>query len=383
MNLVGKAVTNEVFGEGTIVRYDGNYITVLFVAGEKNFQYPEGFDKFLKIKDEAADERIKDEIVVKEAYEKELADFKVVKKEEDKRKEALIELKKMSVRGNSKSAGKTSSSTSSPRVRSASSSKSGSKSLRAINVAFKCNFCDGGNSEEQIGYNGVCSFENLKNNVEKESRAWCSSEGSDCLKYFNGDITRKTLDGLMLTDGGFVCYESQMLRDWKAFAGVVQKGESKGAPMKLKGVRNNSLCILTSRYPGTKEAERLIFAVFLVGENFEGDYKDAGYVLAKDDYRIKLSENEAKSMLYWDYHANDNQSAKTLWATGLHRYFEDVEAAQILRDIVKVKQGSADESDALDMFEHFCKVKSIVIDTIPEATGARIPKTQGDGSAVL
>ena len=243
------------------------------------------------------------------------------------------------------------------------------KAYPRANIAFKCNYCDGGQSAIQVGFDGVCSDKLIRNNIEVENRTWCSAEDCACLQYLNKEISRKDLD-LLCADGGFVCYESQMLRDWKAMAGVVQNGENKGKPMKLNQVQANSLCVLTTRDPQSKEEERYVFAIFLVDETYEGDGYDAGYVSTKLPYKIKLSPNEAHSLLFWNYHANDNKAETAAWNSGLHRYFEDEQAAQILRDIVKIKIGTADEQLAADFYEHFCRINGIDADAIGEPSGA-------------
>lgn len=51
MNLVNQTVVHKAFGEGTIVAYDGNYITVKFSEKESKFVSPDVFTTFLKCKD--------------------------------------------------------------------------------------------------------------------------------------------------------------------------------------------------------------------------------------------------------------------------------------------------------------------------------------------
>ena len=106
-----------------------------------------------------------------------------------------------------------------------------------------------------MGYISVCSDEVIYNNICIENKTWCSSEDAPCFQYFNNEITREELDSYC-EDDGFVCYESQMLREWKAYAGVVQTGNRKGEPMKLQKVQHNSLCVLTTRNPQMIEDDR-------------------------------------------------------------------------------------------------------------------------------
>ena len=44
-------VFHKVFKDGTVVKFDGKFVTVRFGIGEKKFQYPSGFTGgFLKVK---------------------------------------------------------------------------------------------------------------------------------------------------------------------------------------------------------------------------------------------------------------------------------------------------------------------------------------------
>ena len=52
-------VNHKVFGLGTITAKDGKYIRVKFASAEKNFVYPDSFEKFLTL----ADGTVSDEIL--------------------------------------------------------------------------------------------------------------------------------------------------------------------------------------------------------------------------------------------------------------------------------------------------------------------------------
>lgn len=190
-----------------------------------------------------------------------------------------------------------------------------------------------------------------------------------CRNYYIRGITRDELD-FMCENDGFVCYESQMLRNWKALAGVVQNGDNKGKPMKLNQVQTNSLCVLTTRDPQSTEKERYIFAVFLVDETYEGNGQEEGYVSTQSEYKIKLAPEEARCFLFWNYHSNNNQPKIAMWGSGLHRYLQDEQAAQILRDIAKIKEGTPDEDLAQNFFQYFCQTNGVDIASITEPSGA-------------
>lgn len=56
--------------------------------------------------------------------------------------------------------------------------------------------------------------------------------------------------------------------------------------------------------------------------------------------------------------------------SGLHRYVSDDLAVQILRDAVKVKWGTEDQSLAEDFLSHYCALHSISPEDIGEPRGA-------------
>jgi len=343
MYLMDLKVSHKKFGDGIIIDYDSSYITVKFSEGEKKFGYPNAFDGYLSTEDTEFNLKVKEEI-------------EAIKKLEEKNKEEIAKKEKENLK--------------------AAHTKKEKKEEKAKvypreNIAFKCNYCDGGKSDKEIGFNGVCSDEIIKNNIEIEQRTWCSSKDSDCLSYLNGEISRLELDSIH-NDGGYVCYESQMLREWKAMAGIVQRGDRSGQPMKLNKVQNNSLCLLTTRLPSTREEDRFIFGVFLVDENYEGDNFEEGYVSTKSKYKIKLSPKEAEEMLFWSYHANENQSEVARWSSGLHRYFNDEQAIQILRDLALIKEGTEDEELAEEFLQYFARINGIDIDSVTEKNGALI-----------
>lgn len=329
IDLLGKQVLHKVFGNGIIKSINDSTIVVSFDQFEKSFIFPDVFKAFLTATDEKTAS-----IIAK------LLEAPPPKPEINAPKPQDQDKKKKS------------------------------KKVQRENIAFKCNYCDGGKSNEQVGFSGVCSDAIIQNNICIENRTWCRSGDSPCLHYFSGEINRKELEDQMI-DAGFVCYESHMLRDWRASAGIVQKdGINKGKPMRLNKVQANSLCVLTTRYPESDENERFIFAVFLVDETFEGDYREEGFVSTQSEFKIKLSPPEAERTLYWHFHANGKNPEDPAWGHGLHRYFDDQEAVQILRDILKIKLGTKDEQLAERFLQHFCRINRVDANSVPEPNGA-------------
>lgn len=339
MELVGLKVIHKALGEGTVVDYHEPYMIIRFKKKELKFSYPMAFDDFLSVKDpKIAEEILRDVEALKISAMVDILEESLNRDKEEDDSEIKF-----------KGRGKT---TETP-----------------DNIAFKCVLCNGGRTKDKVGYHGVCSDDMIRQNVLVEKHVWCSDEACPCRQYLEGEMDRKALDAHM-KDGGYVCYESQILRDWRAFAGIRHSGDHKGQPMKLNQVRVNSLCILTTRDPDTAEKDRYIFAVFLIDEVNEGDHLEEGFVKAHKKYRIKLTPEEAHKMLFWTYHANLNKPERALWSSGLHRYMNEIESAQILRDLINIKKGTKDEKLAMEFMEHYSSIKDLDIRSIPENAGA-------------
>lgn len=343
MDLIGETVKHKSFGRGTVTECDKSYLTVQFEQAEKKFQYPDAFKSFLVIEDKTIMNELKTLIKVKKRDYLLIAPEKIYNLVEEPQKTHEAPSKPAPVKK--------------------------SKNKRH-NIAFKCNYCDGGAADSSVGYHGVCSDDIIQNNIKIEKRVWCSAEDSECRRYLAGEITRSELDAMCSgNDAGFVCHESQMLRDWKAFAGITQSGENKGQPVKLKEVKNDSLAVLTTRRPDSSEEERFVFAVFLVEGNYGGGLKEKAYVTTSSEYKMELAPAEASKILYWNYYFNINKPDLISLGSGMHRYLSDEQAAQILKDIVDVKTDIDEKKLAVSFFEHFCLTKGIDKNDIAPPSG--------------
>lgn len=345
MDIRNQIVIHKAFGEGEIIKHEGTSISVLFNQGEKKFIYPDSFKDFLKAKDESVNAQIQDE----------LAEIERQKAAEQQEKQliALIEKERMSQKQTQKDK--------QPKV----------KIYPRENIAFKCNFCDGGKTSDSMGFNGVCSEEMIRYNIGKTKHVWCSQPACFCRQFYEGSISSyEELLNTVSDHDGYVCNESIMLRDWKADAGWVHTGKRKGTPMSLKKVQTNSLAVLTTRLPNETEKNRFVFAVFLVDDSYEGDARAAGYVSTESKYKIQMTPNEAQKIKFWDYYFCVNAPDVIKFGSGLHRYLSDGQAAQILRDIARVKKGTEQEELAQEFFEHFCKINGVDIADVSQNNGA-------------
>ena len=345
MELLNAIVTHKSFGEGIIIEQTDTSITVDFSDATKKFSYPNAFEKFLICKDVGLQEIITNEInehkqAVYSGYNVKIQEISQI----NANKNAVNQ-------GTRKPSGKL------------------AKNSNNNNLAFKCNFCDGGCGNNSIGFKGVCSDEQIKYNIEKKKYKWCSNVDCLCYKYYNGEIDRNELE-VQHTEQAFVCYESIMLVDWEAYAGDDLTNEGNHKSRRIDNAASDCLAVLTTEFPDGKG--RYVFGAFITGAVDDGDDLQSGYVKAKSDYYIELTPDEARKMPFWKYYKNGN-SDKMLWGMGLYRYFADMVAARILADIVELKTGKEKEH-AQHMLEYYCELKNIDIDNIPQASGVLAQK---------
>ena len=345
LEFVGEIIKHKIFGIGKITELNNNCIKIKFddIEEEKDFVYPDALDSYLELNNKVLAKQVEDKLI---DFRKKNAERRL--KEEELKKEALeLEmLKNMKYK-----------------VRKVVIKKTDS------NIAFKCNYCDGGSNNGSIGYKAVCSDETIDYNINSAKNKWCSDPESNCYQYLQGNMSREELD-LKINENKYVCYESKMLNEWRAYAAANSNGENKEKSKKLRNVNPGSLVLLTTILPKEKEKGRLIFAVYLLQENYEIKYEKEGFLGASDKYRIELSVEESKKLKFWDYYFNANNPEKISNSNGLYRYFNDIQAAQVLKTISEIKKGTSDEVLSTELLEHYCKIKDIDVNAIPELSGA-------------
>ncbi len=158
--------------------------------------------------------------------------------------------------------------------------------------------------------------------------------------------------------------------DWTVFTGEVQSGKNKGEPNRVARLSPNSAGLLTVRGSEQEETERKILGIYMVNESFFGNQIDDGMVPSHEEFKIKLTDEEAEKMLFWNYYINKNYPHRTTWNSGKYRYFDNIWTAQILKDIIALKTDEAEVKQAEDFLEYFCEINALDIDNIPEADGA-------------
>ena len=69
MNLMNCSVKHISWGIGTVTEQKDNYIKIIFGVGEKQFVYPDAFEKFLKCEDTNMQSQIEEELAMKKQQE--------------------------------------------------------------------------------------------------------------------------------------------------------------------------------------------------------------------------------------------------------------------------------------------------------------------------
>lgn len=157
----------------------------------------------------------------------------------------------------------------------------------------------------------------------------------------------------------------EIFNKWKIFVGRIKSGKKKGEPRRLARININSACLLTTRSDDDPEKDRKIVGLYMIDNNSSAD----GYILARKKYKIRLSEQESDKLLFWNYYINKRDPERIVWKSGRQRYFDNIWMAQILRDIVSLRNDSEEKEDAQGFYEYFCNINSINMEQLPESSG--------------
>lgn len=164
--------------------------------------------------------------------------------------------------------------------------------------------------------------------------------------------------------------EENIFEEWNVFTGEIKTGKKKGQPRKLARMNGNSACLITKRESHIPEEDRQILGLFLAEESFNGRKCEDGYIKAHPKYRLRLSKKESEKMLFWNYYHDKNFPNNTTWNSGRQRYFDNLWMAQVLRDIVSLREGLDEKEDAESFFQYFCEINQINKVELPKAEGA-------------
>lgn len=163
--------------------------------------------------------------------------------------------------------------------------------------------------------------------------------------------------------------EHDIFEDWRAMAGFIKSGKNKGKPNRPIRLQANSACLLTRRESEQSEKDREIIGVYMVDEDFIGKLCDDGFIPAHPDYRFKLTKEESAKMPFWKYYINNRNPEKMTWNSGVYRYFSNDIMAQIIKDLVALKQGTDQQEIVEEFFARFCDINKINANAISKPNG--------------
>ena len=170
MNVIGQVVEHKSLGEGKIcdhkIRERESYIIVDFSGDQKEFQFPDIFKNIIRAKDEKFKAYVADLVQKKEDIDRKEAIIR--QREIEKEQKNLIRdepiIRKTKVGKRAKKEGK--------KITSTKEKGKHNKSDKGHNIAFKCNYCDGGKSSEQVGFSGICSNRTIAQNIDRGRGEW-------------------------------------------------------------------------------------------------------------------------------------------------------------------------------------------------------------------
>lgn len=187
----------------------------------------------------------------------------------------------------------------------------------------------------------------LKNETLKMMR---DGERQKMLEKNQSGKSRMNLNTCVNIAFKFENFNYEPLEDNKVKIGTVKTGLNKGKPVKLSRIQNGGLCILTTKTGGVSEKDRCVYGAFLIENSSKTKNTDEGFLYADSHYKISLTQSESNQIKFWE--SNDK---KPSWSSGTHRYFENEQAVKILKKIIELKKGTAEETLANEMYKRFCE----------------------------
>lgn len=164
--------------------------------------------------------------------------------------------------------------------------------------------------------------------------------------------------------------EERVFGEWRVFTSTRKSGPHKGRPNRLVRLHQNSACLITAREAGVPEEKRRILGLFMVKENFIGKLCEDGYIPAHSKYRLRFSPQESQKLLFWNYYLNKRYPDNITWNSGRHRYFDNIWMAQILQEVVLLKEKSLQLELAREFLDHFCHMNQLAAKDVPAPNGA-------------
>ncbi|MFC1868763.1 hypothetical protein ACFL0H_11610 [Thermodesulfobacteriota bacterium] len=203
------------------------------------------------------------------------------------------------------------------------------------NIALKCNWND-------RDYKAPCSAEAYKHNIN-EGRAWCSSPSCKCREY-----------GEAVNIQNHPCYESIALKEMYFGAGWDHTRDRR-QPRHIHNVKEDRIAILTTRPPGTEEADRLVIGCLFINQVIDDPCEETK-IYGDKEKSIEIPF-EKIIIRFWEYYKNPGAEDVILWASGLFRYVSNGTVMSILKGIDKQYiNNSIDVRKIIYLIKHYEKL---------------------------
>lgn len=145
-----------------------------------------------------------------------------------------------------------------------------------------------------------------------------------------------------------------------------------GSQLDQQEIAQDTFAILTTRTDDVKEEGRVIFAAFMIKEPELSSENQEDYILVNEQYKLALSLEEAKQLPFWEFYFNEKKPDSIRMAAGLHRNLTDIQAAQILKEMVRILQGTSQEEKAIAFLQHFCAIRNLDSNNITQPEGGLV-----------
>lgn len=204
-------------------------------------------------------------------------------------------------------------------------------SRRDGNIAFKVAYND-------QGWRRVCSPEAFRFNVEEKKVPWCSIQAERPM-----NCQSPMYRGRSLSLELYPCYDAIAAAEY-FFSPGWNHGQT-GERHMCRDAREGKVALLTSRAPGSSEADRFIFGIIDIGRI--GDDNPEGAQHFHGDRRTSVILDPTAYVKFWDHYSNAKSSSVVMWGSGLFRYLNDDVVRNVLDAVIATRSCSPENSKRL------------------------------------
>ncbi|MDI9497285.1 MAG: hypothetical protein QM270_02210 [Bacillota bacterium] len=172
------------------------------------------------------------------------------------------------------------------------------------------------------------------------------------------------------------------LSPWNAPAGVIASGQNAGKAIRMKQLKPGHLIALTRRPENsTHENERIIYGVAMISDCRQADEDEMPNLTAEPENVFLFDEETASALLFWNYYANLSNPRNIQWGTGRFRYLSADQTAQILTDLVTLREEYEDGEEISNFFDRFMTINALDRERIPDNAGALLLEAEDEEEA--